>query len=96
MVLACNPSTWEVDTGRADVQGQPQVHSEFEASLIYMKPCLKSTREISSPLSSAVEVTYRERVTHGSDDLDVSRPQPVNWKADLGEWKMRVSGSPWA
>jgi hypothetical protein len=34
VVLTCNPSSWEVNTGRLQVQGQPGLHSE---TLPYLK-----------------------------------------------------------
>lgn len=37
----CNPNTQEVESERARVQGQPQVHSEFEIRLGYRKPYLE-------------------------------------------------------
>lgn len=38
----CHPSTWEAEVGESlQVQGQPGLHSEFKASLTYIKrPCL--------------------------------------------------------
>lgn len=38
----CNLRTWEVEIGRSWVQSCPQLHSEFKASLGYLKPCLKT------------------------------------------------------
>ena len=35
---ACNPNTWEGEAGRSDIQSPPQLHSEFEVSLSYMRP----------------------------------------------------------
>lgn len=32
----------EVETGKSEVQGNPELHSEFESRLGYMKPCLKN------------------------------------------------------
>ena len=29
MAHTCNPSTWEIEEGRLEVQGQPQLHSKF-------------------------------------------------------------------
>ena len=34
---ACNPATWQVRAGGTLVQGQASLHSEFEASLIYIE-----------------------------------------------------------
>ena len=42
MVHICHPSTWEMEAGGSGVQGHPWLHSEFEASLGYMRPCLKT------------------------------------------------------
>jgi hypothetical protein len=39
---ACNSSIWEIEVGGARVQGQST--SEFEGSLSYKKPCLKTNR----------------------------------------------------
>lgn len=38
-----HPRTWEKETGMFQVQGQPQQHDEFQASLGYMRLCLKNT-----------------------------------------------------
>ena len=41
----CNPSTWEAEAGRlSQVQGQPRLLSEFQASLSYSvyNPALKT------------------------------------------------------
>lgn len=32
--------SWEVDAGRSEVQGHPQLPSVFEASLGCMRPCI--------------------------------------------------------
>lgn len=37
---ACNPM-WEVEAGRSGIQGHFWLHSEVEAILGYMRPCLK-------------------------------------------------------
>lgn len=36
----CNPSTNEVGAEGAEIQGHLLLHSEFEASWGYMRPCL--------------------------------------------------------
>lgn len=41
MALTYNPSTWEVKTRGSGAQGQPQLPIESEASLGYLRPCLK-------------------------------------------------------
>lgn len=41
---ACNPNTWEGEAGRSDIQSPPQLHSEFEVSLSYMRPRLKKEK----------------------------------------------------
>lgn len=38
MMFACNVSTCEVEAGGLEVQGQPQLTVEFQASLEYMRP----------------------------------------------------------
>lgn len=43
-VHACNSNTQEVEGGGSEVQGHPQLHSEFKASLGYIKPYLKIKR----------------------------------------------------
>ena len=43
VVHTCNPSTWQVLAGRSGVQGYPQLHSEFKASLDNMNPCLRKS-----------------------------------------------------
>ena len=55
-----NPKTWEVETGRSEIQGHLCSHSKFQASLGYMNPCLnkqnraggvlKTKRSICDPL----------------------------------------------
>lgn len=44
VVYAYYPSTWVVSAGRSGVQVQPELHSECEASLGYMKPCLQGNK----------------------------------------------------
>ena len=34
--VPCNSSTWEVEARGSGVQGHPQIHSEFEASMNYL------------------------------------------------------------
>lgn len=36
---ACNLSTLEVEAEKSEVQDHPQLHSEFKASLGYMRSC---------------------------------------------------------
>jgi hypothetical protein len=38
---ACNPNTKELDTGGPEVQGDPWLQKEFEASLGFMSFCLR-------------------------------------------------------
>lgn len=42
--MPVNPSTWEVKTGRWEVQGHPKLCSEFESSLGHMRHCLKKKK----------------------------------------------------
>lgn len=40
--LACTSSgTWKLEASGSEVEGHPQLHVEFEASMCYMKLCLK-------------------------------------------------------
>lgn len=41
VTYAYNPSPWEADAERSDVQGQSQQQSKFGDSLDCMSPCLK-------------------------------------------------------
>lgn len=41
MSHTCNPSNWEVEAGGLGVLRYPWLHSEFTASLGYMRPFLK-------------------------------------------------------
>lgn len=44
MAPACNPRVSKVDRGASGGQGHIQLYSEFEASLGYMRPCLKTEK----------------------------------------------------
>lgn len=44
MARAYNPSTWKAET-EGLVQGHPLIHSEFEDSLRYTRPCLKMNNQ---------------------------------------------------
>lgn len=37
--------TWEVETGKSGIRGQPWPPSESETNLDYMRPCLKEKEE---------------------------------------------------
>jgi hypothetical protein len=43
VVRTCNPSTSEVEAGRSGVRDQSELHSEFEASLDFMRPPTQHT-----------------------------------------------------
>lgn len=43
--MTCNFSTWEVEAGESIVQDHSQLHSNFEASLGYVRPFSKDLRE---------------------------------------------------
>ena len=46
MVPAWNPSTWEDEAGGLWVQGQPELHGEFQSSLSnIVRLCLKQHRK---------------------------------------------------
>lgn len=38
-------STWEVKTEQSEVYSQPQLHSEYEVSLGYKRPCFKTNHQ---------------------------------------------------
>lgn len=40
--LTCDASIWEADAG---VHGHPGLHSKFEASLNYMRPCPQNKKK---------------------------------------------------
>lgn len=41
----CNCNTEEVETGRSEIQGQSQVHKEFQVSLGHRRSCLQISKE---------------------------------------------------
>jgi hypothetical protein len=41
VVYTCHSRPWEVKVRKSGVQGHPQLHRVLEASLCYMRPCLK-------------------------------------------------------
>ena len=41
---ACTPATWQVRAGGTLVQGQASLHSEFEASLDYIRDIISGKR----------------------------------------------------
>jgi hypothetical protein len=45
VIHSCNPSIQEMERGESEIQGQLLLHSKFEASLGYMKPCLKRNKQ---------------------------------------------------
>lgn len=44
VVLVCNLSTWELVAKGLRAQVYPQLHTEFEASLGYIRSCLKQNK----------------------------------------------------
>lgn len=46
MVVDYSPNTQDVETGESEVQGHPCLHCQFEASLGYIEPFLKSVAGI--------------------------------------------------
>jgi hypothetical protein len=49
VVHACNPNTLEFEARGSQVQGQPEIHSEFQVSLSYIvRPCLKKKVALST------------------------------------------------
>lgn len=41
VVRICHPNPWEVKTGGPEGQSHPRLGNEFEASLGYLRPCLR-------------------------------------------------------
>lgn len=54
VVHVCNPGTQEVDARESGVQSQPQLHSNFMASLGYSRPCLKTKAGVGGVLWTLV------------------------------------------
>ena len=50
--LACDPNISEVEGRGPGVQGHSWLHSEFQASLGYMKPCLKNRNYTTSSVDT--------------------------------------------
>lgn len=48
-VHSYNPSIWEAEVGRADVQGHPQLYGEFKSSLSYMRLGHKQANKQTKP-----------------------------------------------
>lgn len=44
VIHICDPSTWEVKARGSEVQHQPWLHIDFEASLSYIRTCLKISK----------------------------------------------------
>lgn len=57
MVHSCHPSSQESGAGGLQVQSQPQIHSESQASLGYLKVCLNKQIRINK--SNAQHSLYR-------------------------------------
>jgi hypothetical protein len=45
VAYTCNPSTWELKAGRAEVQGHPWLRGKLEAAVNYLRPYLNNGRE---------------------------------------------------
>lgn len=56
MACAYNSNTWEVVTEGPEVQGRRQLHSEFKASMDYIRPCFKKTETRASKSAHQVKV----------------------------------------
>lgn len=44
VVHTCNSKTQELEAGESEIQEHIELHNESEASLGYMKPCLKQAK----------------------------------------------------
>lgn len=49
--VSCHPSSWKVEARRSGIQGQPQLHSEFEDGLEYIRSYIQNedNRIVSHP-----------------------------------------------
>jgi hypothetical protein len=74
----CEPSTWEVEAGGSEVRGYPQLHSEFEASLGYIRACLKTGN----------------KVRHGGTGCDPSTEEAEVSASELSPGTQQVPGQP--
>lgn len=45
VVHSCNSNTWDMEAERSRIQGYSCPHSQFEANLGYMRPCIKQTNK---------------------------------------------------
>lgn len=57
VVEACNASTQEVGTGQSEVQGQPKLHSKFEAKPV-SHACLKKQAKVFMSLYVPCESSF--------------------------------------
>ena len=74
----CKPSTWEVEAGGSEVRGHPQLHSEFEASLGYIRASLKTGN----------------KVRHGGTGCDPSTEEAEVSASELSPGTQQVPGQP--
>lgn len=58
------PPTWEAEAGRSPVRDRPQLHSEFEASLSYVRASLKVRPDI---LAQRVKLSNFEDCSQGPE-----------------------------
>lgn len=63
-----NPSTQEVRTGGSEVEGRPQLHSEFENSLNYMR-----LSQIANQKNSCVSLEKDRHTFHPSTETEAGR-----------------------
>lgn len=60
-VYTYNPRNEDMEAGGSEVQGDPQVHREFEARVKCMSPCLKRTTNNIWALAVTISALWRPR-----------------------------------
>lgn len=72
LVHACNPSTWKVRAGGSRIQGHPEVHCKFEASLGHMKPSPKNQNKTKNQNQN--QTKNKTKKTHPTQTNKKSHP----------------------
>lgn len=88
----CNSSTNEVEAGESWVQGHPQIHMEFEASLSYLRPCgrrWKGKPKKPSVMPKTAELGGNEihSLYLPAQNLPTSPSPSHNSKSQLSQWE---------
>lgn len=75
LVHACNPSTWKVRAGGSRIQGHPEVHCKFEASLGHMKPSPKNQNKTKTKTKTKQKTKQNKKPTPHKQTKN-----PIHWK----------------